>query len=346
MEPRKPTRGVMALSGTTTAADFEAVRDADRHEYWRFYRNLKEGDDEFSVANPAFRLAPRYFRYYLERRPSHTATQALAFAFEMWDQLKGVSGDVREAFTQIDPDDQFCGDLAEVQETWRKVALGVRRSFGRDDRIRDGLDLLQRFAATTASPAVAAVMLREAAPWRKREGQDEMAREAYERILQLDTSQCAWYVEYQARGALYGYGNLEIGQPVPDFAEPDIDGNLVDINDHRGKVVLLDFWSTDCPSCFYEFSFLRESRKRYAEDRYSLIGVSLDQDAEKLRECAAKEGLDWPLICQGKDWDDPLALLFNVTSIPNTYIVDANGLIAGKAKRQEALLDALHCLLA
>lgn len=346
MEPRKPSLDVMDLSPTTATAEFKAIRDVDRQQYWDFARRLKQGDDEYCPANPAFRLAPRYFRYYLERRPSDTATQALAFAFEMWDQLKGVSNDVREALSQIGREEQLYGDLAQAQETWRKVALGVRRSFARDEHIRDGLDLLEDFASTTASPAVAAVMLREAAPWREREGQKEIAREAYERILQLDTSQCAWYVQYQARGSLYGYGNLDVGQLVPDFATPDIDGNLVDIKDYRGRIVLLDFWSTSCPFCFDEFPYLRESRKRYSQERYSLIGVSLDQHIGNLRECAAKEELDWPQICDGKDWDEPLALLFNVRGIPDNYIIDSDGLIVGKGKRGEAVLETLDCLLA
>lgn len=345
MQPDRARPEVSGLSSVTTAAEFAVVRDADRHRYWSFNRALREDDDEYSAANPAFRLASEYFGYYLDGRPSDTATQALAFAFEMWDHLKGVSAQVHQACTAIDPEG-LLGDLTDVQETWRKVAVGVRRSYGRDDRLREGLDLLEHLAAEAAPPMAVAAMLREAAPWREREGQPEVARKEWERILQLDTSHCAWYVEYQARGHLYGYDNLHIGQPAPGFALCDIDGNLVDLADHRGKVVLLDFWSTSCPFCLPEFPYLKESRRKFSQDRYSVIGVSLNQDTEKLREYAAQHALSWPHICCGRDWDEPLALLFNITGIPNSYIFNADGVIAAKDQRGQDLIQVLDSILA
>ncbi len=203
-----------------------------------------------------------------------------------------------------------------------------------------------------------------------RSGEIEIARKGYERILELDTSECGWYVEPSARGFVYEFDKLNIGQPSPHFAARDIDGNTVDLKDHRGKAVLLSFWSMNCPGCPEEFAYLRESRRKYPEDRYLLVGVSSDvtpdPPLEKLRRYVEEERLCWPQICEGNDWfsamkvaehpidparDDslrpaPLRTLFNIQGLPNTIILDETGIIVGKRKRGADILTALDSLLA
>lgn len=330
---------------TKSDAEFHAVHEADRAELLLYYRQLEPGGDDYVKENPGYRLAPQYFWYYLDRRPSQTATLALSIAFEWWDYLKGVSGDVQAALSQVSSDKELPGDRQLVQETWRRIAVGVRRCFQRDDNLEDGLSLLEGFAAKTSVDAVEATLLRETAEWRARIHQTDVALREFERILDLDTSQCSWYVEYRARGFLSGYANLGIGEAAPHFAERDLEGNLIDLHDHRGEVVLIDFWSRTCPFCFPELEFLRQSRLRHSADRLLIVSAAMDQDVEELRKRAQKERLDWPQICEGRDWDDPLFLLFNIEGIPSNYLIDQDGVIVAKELRGDDLTNAIDSLL-
>ena len=230
-------------------------------------------------------------------------------------------------------------------EAWDSVAWGVRDAFLIAGELKAGLALLEDSAKGAASSTGPATLLRVAARDRAHYGDTEIGRRDCQRILELDTGNCAWSVEHDARGLLHEFDNLNIGQPSPHFALPDIDGNQVDLKDHLGKVVLLTFWSTTCPFCADEFSHLKESRRRYPKHSFSLIGVSLDEEMEELRKCVVRDGLDWPQICEGNCWRDTLATLYNITSVPSSYILDQSGTIAAKRKRGDDLLAALESLL-
>ena len=86
---------------------------------------------------------------------------------------------------------------------------------------------------------------------------------------------------------------------------------------------------------------MRSLAAKYPGDRFALIGVSLDEDLDQLRRCVAEERLDWPHICEGGCWQDPLAKLYNITGIPQTYVVGRDGLIVAKDQLGDALEETL-----
>ncbi len=127
---------------TQTESEFEAGLKADRGDLRQFYEMVEGDDDKYSVANPGYRLAPVYFRIYLERRPSKRAAQALAFAFRVWRELKGVSNEVRKAVGHISEEDASLAEIGQAWKIWETVAEGTYLSFDRDDQLADGLALL------------------------------------------------------------------------------------------------------------------------------------------------------------------------------------------------------------
>jgi len=64
--------------------------------------------------------------------------------------------------------------------------------------------------------------------------------------------------------------------PAPDFSLPSLDGKTVHLSDYRGKIVLIDFWSTTCDPCMVEMPHLVELYKKHKDQGFVVLAVSLD----------------------------------------------------------------------
>jgi peroxiredoxin len=119
------------------------------------------------------------------------------------------------------------------------------------------------------------------------------------------------------------------GDAAPAFEARTIDGRPISLGALRGKVVLLDFWATWCPSCRVEMPKLLESYAKLAgTGRFEIVGVSLDSDTDRVPRFVVSRKLAWPQTALGPEPGNPIAALFNVHSTPSTVLVDANGRIA------------------
>ena len=70
--------------------------------------------------------------------------------------------------------------------------------------------------------------------------------------------------------------------------------------------------------------------KEFHDQGLNIVGVSLDKTADKWKEGIAADGLPWVHISNLKFWDEPIAATYNVKSIPNMFVLDANGIVVAK----------------
>ena len=80
--------------------------------------------------------------------------------------------------------------------------------------------------------------------------------------------------------------------------------------------------------------------KAYEADHaesFEIIGISLDQDKDKLTSFMKEKKMAWPQYFDGKGWQNKLAGKYGVNSIPATYLLDGEGTIIAKDLRGEAL---------
>ena len=61
----------------------------------------------------------------------------------------------------------------------------------------------------------------------------------------------------------------------------NLDGKMQWLTDFKGKVVLLNFWSTTCPPCRVETPWFVEFQKRWEKDGFTVVGVSMDDTARR-----------------------------------------------------------------
>ena len=84
-----------------------------------------------------------------------------------------------------------------------------------------------------------------------------------------------------------------VNKLAPDFRVMDIRGEELTLEQYRGQVVLLDFWATWCPPCIAEIPNLKKTYERYKDQKFQIIGISLDRSMEPLEAYIEKEELGW-----------------------------------------------------
>jgi thiol-disulfide isomerase/thioredoxin len=144
---------------------------------------------------------------------------------------------------------------------------------------------------------------------------------------------------------------LNIGKVAPSFESQTPDGKILKLDDIKGKVTIIDFWAAWCGPCRRENPNVVKVYNKYHSKGLEIIGVSLDgapnqKDPKKAWLAAIeKDGLEWNHVSGLKYFRDPVAELYNIKSIPATFILDAEGKIVAKNLRGVALENKISELL-
>ena len=137
----------------------------------------------------------------------------------------------------------------------------------------------------------------------------------------------------------------QVGQPAPAIAGKTLDGAELALASLRGKVVLVDFWATWCGPCRAELPNVLRAYEKFHPRGLEIVGVSLDQDEQKLRAFLEEKKMAWPQFYDGKGWENEIAVAWGIDSIPATYLIDQDGVVRAKGARGEALDRAVEALL-
>ena len=129
---------------------------------------------------------------------------------------------------------------------------------------------------------------------------------------------------------------LSPGQPAPDFAAPDQNGNLICLADLRGQRVALYFYpKDDTPGCTAQACNLRDHQEELNQQNIRVIGVSTDGEMAH-KKFAVKYDLPFPLLV---DTDHKIVEAYGVWkekknygktymgTVRTTFLIDANGVI-------------------
>lgn len=145
--------------------------------------------------------------------------------------------------------------------------------------------------------------------------------------------------------------HLEIGKIAPNFEAPKPNGDIVSLNELKGKVTIIDFWAAWCGPCRKENPNVVRIYKQYHSEGLEIIGVSLDGQSRQADpkkawlEAVEKDKLTWTQVSHLNYFNDPVAQLYNIKAIPATYILDSEGKIAAKNLRGQALENKVVELL-
>ena len=140
---------------------------------------------------------------------------------------------------------------------------------------------------------------------------------------------------------------IEVGEIAPDFTAPSIDGPDVTLSNElvNNKVTLLDFWAAWCRPCRIENPNLVRLHKKYKDAGFDIIGVSLDRTREQWEQAVIDDNLPWTQVSNLNFWNDPVARRYSIRAIPQSYLLNKDGLVMGKNLRGQELEDRILSLL-
>ncbi len=114
-------------------------------------------------------------------------------------------------------------------------------------------------------------------------------------------------------------GSSPIGKSAPDFVLTSINGKSLKLSDFKGKVVIVDFWSTGCPPCRKGIPEFEKLYSEYKDKGLVVIGISLDRSIDRTRDFCKKAGVSYPIAMgNGRVVGD----YGNIRYIPTTFIID------------------------
>jgi thiol-disulfide isomerase/thioredoxin len=120
-------------------------------------------------------------------------------------------------------------------------------------------------------------------------------------------------------------GAADVGDQAK-LKAPLLDGKSVTMEQLKGKVVMVNFWATWCPTCKAEMPQWQKFYDAHKAQGFELIAVSIDEDENELKKQAKERGFTFPMAWRFDDkTDDNFG---DVIGTPTLYIVDKNGKIA------------------
>ena len=140
---------------------------------------------------------------------------------------------------------------------------------------------------------------------------------------------------------------IELGEIAPDFTAPSIDGSNVTLSAElkKNKVTLVDFWAAWCRPCRVENPNLVRLYKKYNKEGFNIIGVSLDRTKEQWEQAVIDDNLPWIQVSNLNFWNDPIARRYSIRAIPQSYLLNKDGLVMGKNLRGQDLEARISAML-
>ena len=117
---------------------------------------------------------------------------------------------------------------------------------------------------------------------------------------------------------------VEIHQPVPEFKLPDLDGKEHRLSDYRGKIVIVNFWSCECPHSERTDRIILPMFVQWREDVAMLsIAANRSESIQSVADVAKTRHLPIVLI----DANQAVANLYDAQTTPHVFVIDRDGIL-------------------
>lgn len=125
----------------------------------------------------------------------------------------------------------------------------------------------------------------------------------------------------QARSATQPPLPVTTPEPAYNFTLKTLTGDVVSLEDFRGKWVLLNFWATWCVPCAKEMPYLQQIA---AEGDMVVLGVNFNESPATVEKFVKEHNLTFPVLMEP---DDVILTMYKVRALPRTFVISPDGRI-------------------
>jgi thiol-disulfide isomerase/thioredoxin len=142
--------------------------------------------------------------------------------------------------------------------------------------------------------------------------------------------------------AVYAVGGDDENEPAPHFRAKTMAGEMFNNESIKGKVVLLEFWTTWCPYCEQEAGIVDKINKEFADQGLIVLAVDVGESKKTVKKYLEQHPRSCRIVLTE---DTNLAALYEANSYPIYVVIDRDGNVAGE-RRGAGRERALRALLA
>lgn len=134
--------------------------------------------------------------------------------------------------------------------------------------------------------------------------------------------------------------------PAADFSLIDLDENIHQLSDYKGKPLIVNFWATWCPPCRAEMPSMERAWQKLEAEGIAMVGINVGENFDQVFGFTADVEVSFPLLL---DMDGQVTSSWPIQGLPTTYILNPNGemvyrMIGAREWDDEKLLDAVRDL--
>lgn len=117
----------------------------------------------------------------------------------------------------------------------------------------------------------------------------------------------------------FGHASTE---QAPDFTLKTTAGDNLRLSEHRGEVILLNFWASWCGPCRQEMPQLEALQARYSKLGFNVVGVNVDKDSALATRLLQDIPVSFPVLL---DNAGGVSASYNISAMPTTVLIDRDG---------------------
>lgn len=140
---------------------------------------------------------------------------------------------------------------------------------------------------------------------------------------------------------IYPVESSKIGEAMLNFELPNEKGVLINTEQYRGSILLIDFWASWCAPCRKQIPELTKLNTKFKDKNFKVLSISLDTSKEKWLQALKQEKMLWDNVLEEKEFLSEIVKKYEVNAIPATFLIDEKGIIIANNPTIQYLDDYL-----
>ena len=151
---------------------------------------------------------------------------------------------------------------------------------------------------------------------------------------------------FALKGKVEEAKKIMVGQHAPAFSQTDTSGKVLNLEELRGQYILINFWASWCRPCRAQHPAFVKLFGKFRNKGFNILGVSIDSQKEAWIKAINDDHLDWLHVSDLKLWQNEAAVVYNISSVPQNYLLDKEGKIIAKNLTDQELSTMLDQITA